>query len=43
MVVIEQIIQTINNYSNIYIFIGVNCNGNNQKYVKNIRVEEIEQ
>ena len=38
---LAQTLQITNTYSNPYIFIGLNCNGNNQKYVKNIKVETI--
>ena len=36
---LAQTSQITNTYSNPYIFIGLNCNGNNQKYVKNIVVK----
>lgn len=38
---LAQTLQITNTYSNPYIFIGLNCNGNNQKYVKNIKVQTI--
>lgn len=36
---LAQTSQITNTYSNPYIFIGLNCYGNNQKYVKNIVVK----